>query len=109
MAKTGLFFAKADGSYSAEEKNFIEAFIDQLNQVGPADEVKDALEEALNVSYSLETIVAHTKDTIDGLNEDEKTAVLATLASFIQNVIAIDGKTTGAEVEAFEAWKKALA
>ena len=34
VAKTGLFFAHADGRYDVREKNFIEGFIDKLAAIG---------------------------------------------------------------------------
>ena len=109
VVETGLFFAHADGKYSSEEKSFIDMFINQLSQVGSVDEIKDSIEDALNVTYSLETIVADTKEVVAGLNDNEKAAVLATMAGFIQNIIEADGKVSGPEVEAFAKWRASLA
>ena len=109
VVETGLFFASADGNYSSEEKDFINNFIDQLSQVGPVDEVKDSIEDAINVTYSLDTIVSDTKAIVDGLVPQERAAVLATLESFIKNIIEIDGKVSGPEVEALAKWRASLA
>ena len=37
MAKTGLFFASADGDYSDKEKNFIDGFISGIENIGDND------------------------------------------------------------------------
>lgn len=109
VVETGLFFANSDGHYSSQEKEFINSFIDQLSQVGSVDEIKDSIEDAINVTYSLDTIVADTKAVVADLNENEKAAVIATLASFIQNIIEADGKVSGPEVDAFDQWRASLA
>ena len=53
--------------------------------------------------------MADTKAVVADLNENEKAAVVATLASFIQNIIEADGKVSGPEVEAFAQWRASLA
>jgi len=64
MAKTGLFFASVDGEYADSERIFIENYINQLSKVGPVDEVKDMLENALNQHFTLGEIIADTRQLL---------------------------------------------
>ena len=63
-AKTGLFFAKADGNYDVSEKQFIESFLDKLSAFGPIDEVKASLEALLQRNLTLEEIENDTDSLI---------------------------------------------
>ena len=107
-AKTGLFFANADGNYNVAEKQFIESFIDKLAAIGPVDEVKDSLEGLLQRPLTLDEIEADTDSLLDEFNGLERMLVRATLTQFVQRVIAADGQKHEKEVELFEAWQKAI-
>ena len=107
-AKTGLFFAKADGNYNVAEKQFIESFIDKLAAIGPVDEVKDSMEGLLQRPLTLDEIEADTDSLLDEFNGLERMLVRATLTQFVQRVIAADGQKHEKEAELFEAWQKAI-
>ena len=107
-AKTGLFFAKADGKYDVAEKQFIESFIDKLAAIGPVDEVKANLEGLLQKNITLEEIDADTDSLLAEFNGLERMLIRATLTQFVQRVIEADGVKDKKEVEYFEAWKKAI-
>lgn len=108
VAKTGLFFAHADGRYDVREKNFIEGFIDKLAAIGPVDDVKAELESSLQKHYKLEDIVNDTKDLLSGFNPAEQSVIKLTLSQFVTNVINADCVENKAESILFEEWKKAL-
>ena len=62
MAKTGLFFASADGDYSDKEKNFIEGFISGIENIGDIDdELKAKVNDATSHTYTLDEIVSFSK------------------------------------------------
>ena len=107
-AKTGLFFAKADGNYNVAEKQFIESFIDKLAAIGPVDEVKDSMEGLLQRPLTLDEIEADTDSLLNEFNGLERMLVRATLTQFVQRVIAADGQKHEKEAELFEAWQKAI-
>ena len=107
-AKTGLFFAKADGQYDVAEKQFIESFIDKLAAIGPVDEVKENLEGLLQRNITLEEIDTDTDSLLSEFNGLERMLVQATLTQFVQRVIAADGQKHEKEAALFEAWKKAI-
>ena len=107
-AKTGLFFAKADGNYNVAEKQFIESFIDKLAAIGPVDEVKNSLEGLLQRPLTLDEIEADTDSLLDEFIGLERMLVRATLTQFVQRVIAADGQKHEKEAELFEAWQKAI-
>ena len=107
-AKTGLFFAKADGNYNVADKQFIESFIDKLAAIGPVDEVKDSLEGLLQRPLTLDEIEADTDSLLNEFNGLERMLVRATLTQFVQRVIAADGQKHEKEAELFEAWQKAI-
>jgi len=108
VAKTGLFFAHADGKYDMRERNFIEGFIDKLAAIGPVDEVKARLESSLHQNYRLEDIVKETKDLLGHFTPVEQDAIKASLMQFVSNVIEADYVENKAETALFEEWKKAL-
>ena len=108
VAKTGLFFAHADGKYDVREKNFIEGFIDKLAAIGPVDDVKAELENSLTKNYKLEDIISETKDLLSYFNPVEQGAIKITLTQFVTNVINADCVENKAETTLFKEWKKAL-
>lgn len=108
VAKTGLFFAHADGEYDVREKKFIDGFIDKLAQIGPVDEVKAELEVSLAKAYTLDEIVAETKDLLVSFNMPEQDVIKLTLRQFVANVINSDCVEKKAETELFRDWIKAL-
>ena len=109
VAKTGLFFACVDGEYSESEKIFIENYINSLSKVGPVDEVKDMLQNALNVRFTLDEIVADTRQLLGYFPEvEDKKAIVMSMYNFIQRVITADGVEHPIEVEALQKWAEAL-
>ncbi len=109
MAKTGLFFASVDGEYSQSERIFIENYINSLSQVGPGDEVKDMLENALNTRFTLDEIIADTRQLLGYFPEvEDKKAIVLSMYNFIQQVIQADGVEHPAEKEALLQWANAL-
>ncbi len=110
LAKVGLFFAKADGKYTDKEENFIAKFIDRL--AGDGDDRKEAealLEGYLDKTFTLDEIIADTKDLLSGFNETEQGVITLMLNGFIDQVIEADGKESAAELKNYEAWQKAIA
>ena len=109
VAKTGLFFACVDGEYSESEKIFIENYINNLAKVGPVDEVKEMLENALNVRFTLDEVIADTRERLGYVPEPEdKKAIVMSMFNFIQHVITADGVEHPNEVEALQKWAEAL-
>lgn len=109
MAKTGLFFAGIDGEYAQSEREYIENYISSLANVGPIDEVKDMLQNSLNVHFTLDEIIADTRQLLDYFPQGEdKQAIVLSMAHFIEQVILADGQEHPAEKEAFEQWANAL-
>jgi hypothetical protein len=108
VAKTGLFFAHADGKYDVREKNFIVGFIDKLAAIGPVEDVKAELENSLQKQYKLEDIVNETKDLLSYFNPAEQSVIKVTLSQFVTNVINADCVENKKESALFEDWKKAL-
>jgi hypothetical protein len=110
MAKTGLFFANADGQYTESEKKYITDFVMGIEQVGDLDEaLKAQVLDTVNHSYTLDDIVAETKALLDGFNGDEQHAIKKSLSAFADEVIMADGNRCTAEQENYINWKSALA
>ena len=110
MAKTGLFFAHADGEYSAQEKQFITDFILGIEKIGDMEVgLKAKVMDAVNHTYTLEGIIGDTKALLDGFNADEQNAIRKSLVAFVNHVILADGKRCSAEQENYLKWKQALA
>jgi hypothetical protein len=107
-AKTGLFFAKADGNYNVREKEFIEGYIAKLEAFGPVDEVKGSLVNLLEMNPTLDEVISETNAFLAEFNGFEREMIKATLTGFIQKVIECDGEQCAAETANFEEWKKAI-
>lgn len=109
MAQTGLFFANVDGQYDSKEKEFIENFVASIEQVGDLEpELKANVTDSLNHTYELPAIIEATKELVDGFSDEERVAILGSIQSFIERVIAIDGEVHPAEEESFKQWKAAF-
>jgi hypothetical protein len=109
VAKTGLFFANVDGEYDTKEREFIENFIANIEEVGSIeDELKDDVKDTLNHTYTLDDIVSDTKALIDGFNDEESDAILKTLNAFVTNVIKADGKVVDEEATTYNEWRAQL-
>ncbi len=108
-AKAGLFFASCDGDFSAKEVEFIEGFIESIEEVGEIpQELKDEVRDSLNHTYTIEEIIDDTKQLVDGFNDDERKAVLFVLRQFILKVIAADARVKEREVEYLDKWIAAV-
>ena len=108
MAKTGLFFAKADGQYEGGEKKFIEKFLGRLAEYGDVSDLQGKLEGYLDETFTIEQIIEDTNTLVADFNKVEKAAILASISSFIQKVIKSDGEQESAEVAAYAVWKNAV-
>ena len=106
MAKTGLFFAHCDGDYTDRERDFVEGFLAGIEQIGSVDdEVKKAVLDSVNHTYTLDEVLEETKQLVAGFNDDERTAILAVIDGFIKKVMRVDNKVESAEKKAYVAWK----
>ena len=93
MAKTGLFFASADG-----EEN-----IGDID-----DELKAKVNDATSHTYTLDEIVKETQQLLEGFSPDEQSAIKKSLKAFVNKVIDADCERKGVEQENYLAWKKAI-
>jgi len=110
MAKTGLFFAHADGTYDDRERQFIEDFVGGIEQIADLDApTKYAVGDTINHTYTLDEIIDETRQLLDQeFNDQERVAILRAIKSFINRVIRIDGVIHKQEDLNFKAWKQAL-
>ncbi len=109
MAKTGLFFAHADGSYQRAEKRYIDNFVSGLNQIGDLDDaLRNEVTDTLHHTYTFEEIVADTKALVADFSDKERGAILRSIKGFINKVIRADSKVDSAERVAYEQWKAAF-
>lgn len=109
MAKTGLFFANADGEYAQEEKDFIDNFIASTENIGDiGEELKAQVLDALNHTYTLDDIIQETKTLLDGFTPLEQNAIKSSLDAFVNHVINVDNKKTDAEKDNYLEWQKAI-
>jgi len=106
VAKTGLFFSCIDGEYSDQERQFIENYIQELAQYGNIDEeVKPLLDNPLDKHYTLEEIIADTRDLLQSIDSPaDRREIAVALADFISQLVKADGKERPAEREAFIQW-----
>ena len=108
-AKAGLFFASCDGDFSQKERDFVEGYIASIEEVGEIpSELKEALADTINHTYTLEEIIGDTLDLVEGFNEDERKAILFTLRQFILKAIASDSRVKEKEVAAYDQWLAAV-
>lgn len=107
-AKTGLFFAKADGIYDVREKKFIEGFIDKLSAVGPVDDVKAELDSLLAKNDTLDDIIGGTKDLLSYFAPVDQEVIKDVLRKFVTKVINADFVEKEEETILFKEWKKAI-
>ena len=103
-----MFFASVDGVYSTRENKFIADFIGKLAEFGPTDEIDAYLNGLLQKAYTLDEVVAETKDLVTEFNPTEKTVILYMLKNFAQNVIKADGLSHPNEEKALKDWEEAL-
>jgi len=105
VAKTGLFFSCIDGEYADSERQFIENYINELAQYGGVDEVKALLENPMEKHYTLDEVVADTRELLESIESPaDRRAIAITLADFIGQVVLADGVERPAEREAFIKW-----
>ena len=109
MAKTGLFFANADGEYTESEKKFVTDFILGIENIGDMEVgLKAQIMDTVNHSYTLDEIITETNALLEGFTSQEQKAIRTSLKAFINNVIQADGVRCKAEQENYIAWKKAI-
>ena len=108
-AKAGLFFASCDGEFSQKEKEFIEGYISSIEEVGEIpSELKVALADTINHTYTLEEIIGDTLSLVEDFNDDERKVILFTLRQFILKAIASDSRVKEKEVAAYDQWLAAV-
>lgn len=108
-AKAGLFFASCDGEFSQKEREFIEGYISSIEEVGEIpSELKEALADTINHTYTLEEIIGDTLRLVEGFNDDERNAILFTLRQFILKAIASDSRVKEKEVACYDQWLAAV-
>lgn len=108
-AKAGLFFASCDGEFSQKEKEFIEGYISSIEEVGEIpSELKVALADTINHTYTLEEIIGDTLSLVEGFNDDERKVILFTLRQFILKAIASDSRVKEKEVACYDQWLAAV-
>ena len=108
-AKAGLFFASCDGDFSQKEREFVEGYISSIEEVGEIpSELKEAVADTINHTYTLEEIIDETLSLVDGFNDDERKAILFTLRQFILKAIASDSRVKEKEVASYDQWLKAV-
>lgn len=108
-AKAGLFFASCDGEFSQKEKEFIEGYISSIEEVGEIPlELKVALADTINHTYTLEEIIGDTLSLVEDFNDDERKVILFTLRQFILKAIASDSRVKEKEVAAYDQWLAAV-
>ena len=66
------------------------------------------LKGLLQKAYTLDEVVAETKDLVAEFNPTEKTVILYMLKNFAQNVIKADGLSHPNEEKALKDWEEAL-
>ena len=109
VARTGLFFAKADGQYSEREQAFINEYIAQLAKDGSPDEVRALLGDVEHEHITLEGLVADTRAVLEQIPVNDADMVTLMLYAFINDVVKTDGEDCPAEKEALRQWCAALA
>ena len=108
MAKAGLFFANCDGNFAERERDFLESFVGNIEEVGDiSDELKAEVKDTHH-TYHLADLVKETLQLVEGFNDDERKAILVTTSLFIHKVIIADQKSDSKEMELFEQWQKAV-
>lgn len=107
-AKTGLFFACADGEYSAKEQAFIEAFIENLAKEEDPGRINALLDDVLASTYTLDEIADETNGLLAEFDPNSADLVRRMLKAFALDVIEADGRQADAEAEAFERWAQAI-
>jgi len=107
-AKTGLYFAHVDGEYDTKEKEFIDNYIQKLSEIGPVDDVKDEIIALTDKSFTLDEVVADTRDLLEDFNGLEKMLIRSTLTQFAKKIIKADGTEAPAEKTAYAMWKEAI-
>ncbi len=109
VARTGLFFAKADGHYSEREHAFIDAFVAQLALEGSPDEARALVADVEHEAITLHQLVADTRALLGTLPPDQADTVLLMLYAFATDVVNADGTHSPAERQALTQWRQALA
>lgn len=109
MAKTGLFFANADGDYSEKEKQYITDFILGIEKIGDLEVgLKAQVLDTINHTYTFEEIVSETRSLLEGFSTEEQDAIRKSLKAFVNQVITIDGKRRKEEQDYYLRWRQAI-
>ncbi len=109
VARTGLFFAKADGDYTEREQAFINEYVNQLARDGSPDEVRALLGDVEHEPVTLDQLIADTQALLAQLPVADGQMVSLMLYAFINDVVKADGDDCPAEKEALRQWCAALA
>ena len=109
VARTGLYFAKADGNYTEREQAFINAYVEQLAMEGDAEQAQALVAEATRECITLDSLVADTRSLLALLPPTHADMVKLMLYAFINDVVKADGDDCPTEKEALRQWCAALA
>ena len=91
VARTGLFFAKADGDYTEREQAFINEYVNQLARDGSPDEVRALLGDVEHEPVTLDQLIADTQALLAQLPVADGQMVSLMLYAFINDVVKADG------------------
>ncbi|MCQ2210893.1 MAG: hypothetical protein MJZ34_11420 [Paludibacteraceae bacterium] len=120
VAKTGVHFGKADGYFDSKEQDFVNMFVNFLNnqvsvengvikkQNMVAEDAKEIIKEVNERDYSIGELVIETKNILAEFSEEEQKGILNALSNFIESVISIDGVKNPSEQTDFTSWKISL-
>lgn len=109
MAKTGIFFAQADGQVDKKEREAISAFLDNMNdEMDLMEDVPALMNRYFSQNLSLDDVVAATNRYLEGYNEFERKSLLNSVSRFIENVISADGVKSLEEKQFYLGWQQRL-
>lgn len=109
MAKTGLFFANADGCYSSKEEQYLSNFLSGMEQMGDLeDDMRRDVRALAERKYTLDEVLADTRSVLEGFTNEERAAILGAIKAFIDEVIRADAHVHPLEEENYKMWKRAF-
>lgn len=109
IVRTILFFSKCDNDYDDREKLFVERYIKSLERNNCLEQsTKQLLANADNEQFTIQEIVAQTKDFLSKIDPKEVPSAIEELEKFIDLIINADGVLAKEEVENFNIWKSEI-
>ena len=109
MAKTGVFFAKADGQVDERERKAVSAFLENMNdEMDLMENIQVLTDRYMAQDLTLDDIVGETNAYFEGYNDFERKSLLNSIAQFIETVISADGIRTLEEKQFYLGWQQRL-